>query len=69
MSTVSLVTDAFDYCKPPSGSFKADRLYLFNLGITLFILLILCSMSDRGMSVTSEYSVMFLSFLVILYVS
>ena len=41
----------------------------FNLGITLFILLILCSSSDHGMSVTSEYSVMFLSFLIIVCVS
>ena len=30
-STVSLVSDAFDYFKHPSRSFKADRLYLFFL--------------------------------------
>ena len=28
-STVSLVSDAFDYFKHPLGSFKPDRLYLF----------------------------------------
>ena len=35
MKQIPIFSDAFDYCKPPFGRIKAERLYLFSLFLLL----------------------------------
>ena len=41
ISQIPRISDAFDYCKPPSGQIKAERLYLLLLSLLLSLLLLL----------------------------